>query len=219
MAEIKLQATTGRSLGSGPSKRIRVEGKVPGVVYGLDADPIPVTVEWKPLREALTTDAGLNALIDLTVDGDTRLSIVKELQRDPVRRTVTHVDFELIDPNAPLSMDVPITLVGTSPKLEALKGMVDQLKHTLLVSAAPGSIPNQLEADVSEIELGSTVTVGEIVLPPGVTTPVDPDEVVAQGSATRSTLLLQNPELATEEEGGTADVEGGGEAESADEGE
>jgi large subunit ribosomal protein L25 len=217
--DASLTVETGRETGTRASKRLRAAGKIPGVVYGLGTEPRPVQVEWAELRRALSTDAGLNALIDLTVDGDTRLSIVKELQRDPVRRTVTHVDFELIDPNVALSMDVPIVLVGTAPKLEALKGMVDQLKHTLLVSAAPGSIPNQLEADVSEIELGSTVTVAEIALPPGVTTPVDPDDVVAQGSATRSTLLLQNPELATEEEGGTADVEGGAEAAADDEGE
>jgi large subunit ribosomal protein L25 len=217
--DASLTVETGRETGTRASKRLRAAGKIPGVVYGLGTEPRPVQVEWAELRRALSTDAGLNALIDLTVDGDTRLSIVKELQRDPVRRTVTHVDFELIDPNVALSMDVPIVLVGTAPKLEALKGMVDQLKHTLLVSAAPGSIPNQLEADVSEIELGSTVTVAEIALPPGVTTPVDPDDVVAQGSATRSTLLLQNPELATEEEGGTTDVEGGAEAAADDEGE
>lgn len=110
-------------------------------------------------------------------------------------------------------------LVGESPKLEALRGMVDQLKHTLTVEARPGTIPNQLEADVSELELGTTVQVRDIVLPDGVTTPTDLDDVVAQGSATRSTLLLQNPELATEEEGGTADVEGGGDGGSDDAGE
>ena len=82
-----------------------------------------VTVEWLELRRALNTEAGLNALIDLTVDGSTNLSVVKELQRDPVRRTVTHVDFMLIDRNAPLSVDVPIVLEGEAPKLEAMKGM------------------------------------------------------------------------------------------------
>ena len=70
MAEITLKADTGRTLGTRPSKRLRAEGKVPAVVYGLGSEPVPVTVDWQPLREALTTDAGLNALIDLDVDGD-----------------------------------------------------------------------------------------------------------------------------------------------------
>lgn len=209
--DASLTVETSRETGTRAARRLRAAGKIPGVVYGLGTEAKPVVAEWPDLRKALSTDAGLNALIDLTVDGETRLSIVKELQRDPVRRTVTHVDFQLIDPNAPLTMEVPIVLVGTAPKLEALKGMVDQLKHTLTVQARPGSIPNQLEADISELELGGTIQVAAIVLPEGVTTPTDPEDVVAQGSATRSTILLQNPELATAEEGGTADLEGGGE--------
>lgn len=211
--DASLTVETGRETGTRAAKRLRATGKIPAVVYGLGTEAVPVAVDWPELRRALSTDAGLNALIDLTVEGTTRLSIVKELQRHPVRRTVTHVDFQLIDPDAPLTVEVPIVLVGESPKLEALRGMVDQLKHTLTVEARPGTIPNQLEADVSELELGTTVQVRDIVLPDGVTTPTDPDDVVAQGSATRSTLLLQNPELATEEEGGTADVEGAGEGE------
>ncbi|MFN8041279.1 MAG: 50S ribosomal protein L25 [Acidimicrobiales bacterium] len=214
-----LTVETGRETGTRAAKRLRATGKIPAVVYGLGTEAVPVAVDWPELRRALSTDAGLNALIDLTVEGTTRLSIVKELQRHPVRRTVTHVDFQLIDPDAPLTVEVPIVLVGESPKLEALRGMVDQLKHTLTVEARPGTIPNQLEADVSELELGTTVQVRDIVLPDGVTTPTDLDDVVAQGSATRSTLLLQNPELATEEEGGTADVEGGGDGGSDDAGE
>jgi len=217
--DASLTVETGRETGTRAAKRLRATGKIPAVVYGLGTEAVPVTVDWPELRRALSTDAGLNALIDLTVEGTTRLSIVKELQRHPVRRTVTHVDFQLIDPDAPLTVEVPIVLVGESPKLEALRGMVDQLKHTLTVEARPGTIPNQLEADVSEVELGTTVQVRDIVLPDGVTTPTDPDDVVAQGSATRSTLLLQNPELATEEEGGTADSEGAGEGGSDDAGE
>ena len=76
MAEITLNAETGRPTGSRVSRRLVNSGKVPGVVYGLGSDPTPVTVDWRELRAALTTDAGLNALIDLVVDGDVKLSIV-----------------------------------------------------------------------------------------------------------------------------------------------
>ena len=89
MAEITLTAETGRTTGSRPSNRLRAEGKVPGVVYGLGGDPSPSPSTGGELRHALTTEAGLNALINLEVDGDTQLTIVKELQRHPVRRDVT----------------------------------------------------------------------------------------------------------------------------------
>jgi large subunit ribosomal protein L25 len=189
--DVSLTAETGRPIGSRSSGRLRTEGKVPGVVYGLGSEPIAVTVEWPELRRALTTEAGLNALIDLTVDGTTSLSVVKDLQRDPVRRTVTHVDFMLIDRNAPLTVDVPLNLVGTAPALEAMKGMVDQLLYTLTVKAKPGTIPTAIDVDISSLDLGTQVRVGDIVLPDGVTSDVDPEGPVAQGSATRSTIILQ----------------------------
>src|SRR6478735_1575915 len=124
MAEINLKAATGRELGSSPSKRLRAEGKVPGVVYGLDVDPIPVTVDWKPLREALTTDAGLNALINLDIDGDVALTIVKELQRHPIKGTVLHLDFLRVSADAEISVDVPIVLTGEAEDVERQDGTV-----------------------------------------------------------------------------------------------
>jgi large subunit ribosomal protein L25 len=189
--DISLTAETGRPIGSRESGRLRAEGKVPAVVYGLGREAVAVTVEWPDLRRALNTPAGLNALIELTVDGDTNLSVVKDLQRDPVRRNVRHVDFLLIDRDAPLNVDVPLNLVGTSAKLEAVKGMVDQLVYTLDVKARPGHIPTQIDVDVSEIELNHSVKVGDITLPDGVSTEIDPETAVAMGSPTRSTLMLQ----------------------------
>ncbi len=91
MAEITLTATTGRTTGTRSSRRLRAEGKVPAVVYGLGRDPVAVTVDWRELRTALTTDAGLNALIDLSIEGEgeSQLAIVKDMQRHPIRRTST----------------------------------------------------------------------------------------------------------------------------------
>jgi len=189
--DVSLTAETGRPIGSRAVGRLRAAGKVPGVVYGLGSEPVAVTVDHAELRKALTTEAGLNALIDLTVDGETNLSVVKDMQRHPVRRNVTHVDFMMIDRNAELTIDVPINLVGTAPKLEAMKGMVDQLMYNLTVKAKPGTIPTQIDVDVSGLELNTQVRVSEIVLPAGVTTDVDDDSPVAQGSATRSTIILQ----------------------------
>ena len=88
--DVNITVSTDRPLGSRPSRRLRTEGKVPAVVYGLGEDAVPVTVEWAELRRALTTDAGLNALITLDIDGAQQLSIIKDLQRDPVRRKRCH---------------------------------------------------------------------------------------------------------------------------------
>lgn len=182
MAEIKLQATTGRELGSGPSKRIRAEGNVPGVVYGLDADPIPVTVEWRPLREALTTEAGLNALIDLDVDGETALTVVKELQRHPIRGNVLHIDFLRVSADAEITVEVPIVLEGEAKAVLSENGTVDQLLYALAINAKPADIPNELTVDISSLEINGSIHVSDIDLPAGVSTDVDPEESVVAGN-------------------------------------
>ena len=202
MAEITLKATTGRELGSGPSKRIRAEGNVPGVVYGLDADPIPVTVEWRPLREALTTEAGLNALIDLDVDGDVSLTVVKELQRHPIRGNVLHIDFLRVSADAEITVEVPIVLEGEPRAVLSENGTVDHLLHALSINAKPADIPNELTVDISELEINGSIHVSDITLPSGVSTDVDPEESVAAGNQASTESLPEPTE--GEGEGGEA---------------
>ena len=216
MAEIKLQATTGRSLGSGPSKRVRAEGKVPAVVYGLDADPIPVTVEWRPLRAALTTDAGLNALIDLEVDGAEALTIVKELQRHPIRGDVLHVDFLRVSADTAITVEVPIVLTGEAIKVEQADGTVDHLLFTLPIWAKPADIPNEILIDVSEMELHDAIRVSDLPLPAGVTTELDPEEAVVVAQISTTTLEAEAIEEADAEAAAEQAAEGGGEAPAAE---
>jgi len=211
MAEIKLVTETGRTLGTRPARRLRGEGKVPGVVYGQGADPVSVAVEWKPFRAALTTDAGLNALLNLDIDGDVKLAIVKDLQRHPVTGTVLHVDFLLINRNESISVDVPISIVGEAKGVLNEGGLVEHNLTALTVNAKPADIPNELVVDVSELTMGHTIRVGDIVLPAGVTTDVEPEEAVV-------TTSLASPVEAPEgEEGEAAGGEAGAEAPAADE--
>ena len=113
MAEITLPAATGRTTGTRPSKRLRAEGRVPATVYGLGGDAVSVSVDWRELRGALTTDAGINALINLEIDGHaSELTIVKDLQRHPIRRSVLHVDFLRVSRDVAIEVDVPIVLHG-----------------------------------------------------------------------------------------------------------
>jgi len=208
--DVTLIAETGRPTGSRPARRLRVEGKVPGVVYGLDREPVSVLVPWPELRRALTTEAGLNALITLEVDGSHDLTIVKDLQRDPVRRAVTHVDFLRIDRDAAISVEVPIILTGEAHQVEVEQGIVEQLMHTLLITSKPGSIPSQFEVDISGLEIGGAVRVSDLTLPEGVTTDVEVDEQIAIASATRAA----EAEAAAEGEEGEEGAEGeAGEAE------
>ena len=160
--DVTLTAETGRALGSRSSRRLLRDGKVPAVVYGLDQDTVAVAVEWPSLRAALTTDAGLNALITLEVDGREDLTIVKDLQRDPVRREVVHVDFLRVSRDVEIEVEVPIVLEGHAEKVEREDGTVAHLLFSLSVYAKPGAIPNELTVDVAEMELHDSIRVGDL---------------------------------------------------------
>lgn len=216
MAELVLQAELGRELGSSATRRLRRENKIPGVLYGLGDEPVSVAVAYGELRAALSTDAGLNQLINLDLGGDKALSIVKELQRHPVRDEVIHVDFLRVDPNQELSVEVPIILEGDARKVTDESGMVDQTLFALEVLATPTTIPNELTVDISDLEINESVRVADIVLPAGVRTEVDPEEAVAVGTVTRSTLEAMAADEAAEAgedgEGGAGEGDGGDDA-------
>lgn len=200
MAEITLAAETGRPTGSRSSRRLLATGKIPAVVYGQGADPLAVAVQWHDLRAALTTDAGLNALLSLRVNGERQLSIVKELQRHPTKGTVTHVDFLRIRADELLTVEVPILLEGEAEAVTRESGMVDHVLFALTVQAKPSDIPNELTIDISDMTVGDTLRVSDLSLPEGVSTEVDPDEAVAIAMITRSTLETEAEEAAAEAE-------------------
>jgi large subunit ribosomal protein L25 len=207
--DLTLIAETGRITGSRSSKRLRAQDKVPGVVYGLDLEPVSVLVDRRELRRALNTEAGLNALITLDVDGHEDLTIVKEFQRHAVRRTLEHVDFLRVDRNVSITVEVPITLVGEAKDVEQNQGIVEQLLHALTVQSRPGAIPSHLEADISDLTIGSAVRVGDLTLPTGVSTEVDPEEQIALGSVTRAAMAEDEAEEGAGEAGGEAAADAG----------
>ncbi len=198
MAELVLSTEEGRELGSRSTRRLRREGRVPGVLYGLEQDPMPFSVSYTDLRGSLTTDAGLNALIEIEIGGSKHLSILKDLQRHPIRDEVIHVDFVRVDPNAELSVDVRLTMTGDAKKVRDENGMVDQTMFSLSVLSLPQAIPNELFVDVSDLEINSSVRVGDIALPDGVRTEVDLEETVAVGTVTRSTMEAMAAEAMAE---------------------
>jgi len=201
MADLVLNTEEKTTIGSRSSRRLRRDGKVPGVLYGLGQDPEIFSVNYGDLRGALTTDAGLNALIQLSINGVNQLSILKTLQRHPVKDEVIHVDFVRVDPNQELAVEVPIVLEGVAKKVTDQNGMVDQTMFSLSVLSLPDSIPNELTADVSELEINDAIRVSDVVLPEGVRTEVDPEEAIAVGTVTRSTMESMAAEEAAEVEG------------------
>jgi len=201
MAEIILQAIPRPPQGTRPARRLRNEGKIPGVVYGLGADPIPLTVEWRELRAALITEQGLNAVINLEVEGEQMPTLLKDMQRHPVRRNVLHVDFIRVDLDKTVEVEVAIHLEGEAKRVADDNGVVDQVLTSLLIIAKPADIPSGLTIDISGLEIGSALRVGDIALPDGVTTSVDAEEAVVTASHQVSDAVAAGDDADTTEAG------------------
>jgi large subunit ribosomal protein L25 len=202
MAEVVLAAEVGRPLGSRAVRRLRREGKVPGVIYGHGTDPVPVAVVGRDLRVALTGEAGANQLLSLRTGSGTYLTLAREMQRHPVAQTVTHVDFVIVRRDEVISADVPITLTGEAIEVHHGDGLVEQQLFALTINALPTAIPSAIEADISDLTIGDSVRVSDLVLPEGVTTDVDPDSAVVIG---------QPPRVVVEEEAAEGEAEEGAE--------
>ena len=142
MAEVVLAAETGRPKGSRAARRLRRDGKIPGVIYGHGTDPLPVAVGARELRVALNGEAGANQLLSLDTGSGTYLTLARDLQRHPVAQTVTHVDFVIVRRDEVISADVPITLVGEALEVQHGDGLVEQQMFTLPINAVPAAIPS-----------------------------------------------------------------------------
>jgi large subunit ribosomal protein L25 len=208
MAEITLAAEAGRPTGSGACNRLRAAGRIPAVVYGHGMEPLPISVEGRDLRTALTTAAGLNALLSLDVDGSLHLALAREIQRHPVRHNVTHVDFQIVRRDEIVSAEVPITLIGEAQQVSMNQGVIEQPLISLTVQAVPDRIPNSIEVDISALAIGDTIRVADLPLPEGVSTEIDGDEavVIAQGSAVAAQVAADQELTPTPEEAPVAPV-------------
>jgi large subunit ribosomal protein L25 len=181
MPEITLNAEVGRPLGSSAARRLRAEGKIPGVVYGHGTEPVPVAVVGRELRAALSGEAGTNALLQLKTGEQTFLTLARELQRHPVRGTVTHVDFLIVRRDEVIGTDVPVTLVGEAIEVSHGDGIVDQQLFTLPVRAKPSDIPTAVEVDITELTIGGVIRVADLALPASVETDLDGEVPVVTG--------------------------------------
>ncbi|MFK7916787.1 MAG: 50S ribosomal protein L25 [Ilumatobacter sp.] len=216
MSETILNATTGRETGSSASRRMRTEGRIPGVVYGLGMEPLSISVDRRELRGAVSGGSGLNTILDLKVDGDTYPCIIKDAQRHPVRLNIVHLDFIQVDLTAQIVVSVPIRLEGEAKEVESNNGLIDQIMTEVEVSTTPRNIPDEVVFDVSEMDMDSTIVVGDLAMPDGVTATSDPDAAVVTVSVMRTPVLDAEADAAAEAAEGEAG-EGGDAAPDADE--
>ena len=217
MAQTVVKATEGRTLGTRPSRRLRAEGKLPAVVYGLDKDPQPVAVNYVELRNALSGEAGMNTVLTLDIDGDQQMVLVRSVQRDPIKRVVTHADFIRVESGKKVRVKVPINLVGDASKVTSVGALVEQKRFELEMLVSPESIPLALEADLSALTLENRISVGDLNLPEGSTSLIPENISVAAAVISRAAKMAAEEEELEGEEGeaveGDESGDDGGDAE------
>ncbi len=169
--------------GSRATRRLRREGKVPGVLYGRGGEPLPLSVDARDLRLALQATG---AVIELTLDGKSTPAVLKEVQRHQVRGETTHVDFLRVDLSKPIHAIVPLELTGGDDAPGVREGgILDQQLRELNIEALPNDIPESIELDVSGLEIGGVATLEGVSLPAGVTLLEELEIVVAAVLAPR----------------------------------
>jgi large subunit ribosomal protein L25 len=208
----KITAELRTEFGKGAARRIRREDKVPAVVYGHGNDPIHLTLPGHDTMMALK-HGGANALLELDIDGKTQLALTKQVQVDPVRRVLEHVDFVAVVRGEKVTVDVPIVVVG-----EAVRDtLVVTENSTIQVEAEATHIPESFEVDIAGAEAGTQFLAGSLNLPSGTTLLTDPETLLVNVTAQVEQDLGEEPE-AEAAEGEVADGEAaeGGEGEAAE---
>ncbi len=180
MAEVKLEVTKREASGKGVARRARAAGKVPGVVYGRGMDPVAVEVDRREFIQALQTDAGMNVLLGLKLDGETITTLPRQIQRDPVKGTLLHADFVKVDLTVEVEAEVPVHLIGGEDAPGVREGGV--LEHPLFmvtVRCLPADVPESIDADVSHLNIGDQIRVEDLTSTGKFEFVQEPDIVVA----------------------------------------
>ena len=176
--EVTLRAEPRTSTGKGSARQARMKGRVPAILYGRGMDPTPLAVDSKQISHALHTEAGANVLVNLEIEGGRRfLTMVREVQRHPVRGTLLHVDFVNTDRDVKTHADVAIHITGESQGVRE-GGVIEHHLWDLHVECLPGDVPEAIEVDITALEVGDSLKVSDLTIPAGVTVLTGEDESV-----------------------------------------
>lgn len=215
MSTDKISAAARTEFGKGAARRIRRENKVPAVIYGHGNDPVHVTLPghetWLAIKHG-----GANALLEVEVDGTTHLALTKQVQVDPIRRTLEHIDFIVVRRGEKVSVDIPIQVLGEA----APETLVTVESETVQIEAEATHIPEFLEVSVEGVEAGTQITAADLNLPSGTVLLTDAETLVINVVAAQSAEALEADLEAAEAEAGIERAEpeaAGGEGSASDE--
>jgi large subunit ribosomal protein L25 len=205
MATAQLTATPRTTSGKGPARSLRSAGRIPGVVYGHARQPQALTLDTREFEKLLSHIAAESTVIELSLDGHTTKTLIREIQRHPFKRQILHVDFQELVAGEKVQVNIPIVLLGVPEGVRASGGIMDQTLRELSIRVDPSSIPDHIEVDVTDVQIGHSIHVSELQLPEGVEVLNDAEAPVCVVAAPRA--VVEETAVAAEEVEGEAEPE------------
>ncbi|MEO6444831.1 MAG: 50S ribosomal protein L25/general stress protein Ctc [Gemmatimonadaceae bacterium] len=198
MATASLSASARTDTGKGVARSLRRDGKLPAVIYGHARAPQALSIDARELGRLLEHVSADTTVIELSVDGSVSRTLIREVQRHPVKRAIIHVDFQELVAGEKVTVKVPIVLTGVSIGVRMNGGILTQVLTDLEVSVDPADIPNRIEVDVTEINIGGSVHVSDLAIPAGVEVLTGEADTVLTVSASKATEEVTPVEEETE---------------------
>jgi large subunit ribosomal protein L25 len=184
VAEVKIQAESRSEFGKGAARRIRRDHKVPAVLYGHGSDPVHITLPGHDTMLALKT---ANALLSIELNGDSQLALPKQVQRDPLKGTIEHVDLVIVRRGEKVQVDIAVHVEG-----EAISGaLVVTESPTILVEAEATHIPEGVTVSVEGLDVGAQIHASDLQLPDGTTLVIEPDTLIVNVTAAPTAEQLE----------------------------
>jgi large subunit ribosomal protein L25 len=187
--QAKLTVQTRTQVGRNAIKKVRKEGLIPGVIYGVGQEPINLEVNRRQLSTVLAHSSSENILLELEiVDGDNKrssLAMIQEVQHHPIQRQILHVDFHAVSATEKITAEVPIETIGEPIGVKTSGGLLEHNLRDLEVECLPGDLPDRIEVDVTNLDINQSIHVKDLKLPPGVEAVMDGDLTVVAVSAAR----------------------------------
>jgi large subunit ribosomal protein L25 len=187
--QAKLTVQTRTQVGRNAIKKVRKEGLIPGVIYGVGQEPINLEVNGRQLSTVLAHASSENILLELEiVDGDNKrnsLAMIQEVQHHPIKRQILHVDFHAVSATEKITAEVPIETIGEPVGVKTNGGLLEHNLRDLEVECLPADLPERIEVDVTNLDVNQSIHVKDLKLPPGVEAVTDADLTVVAVSAAR----------------------------------
>jgi large subunit ribosomal protein L25 len=180
--QAKLTAQRRTQVGRNAIKKIKAAGMVPGIIYGSAQEPVNLQINGRELLNVLSHASGENILVELEIlDGDEKqnaLAMIQEIQHHPLQREILHVDFHAVSANETVSAEVPIETVGEAVGVKVHGGLLEHILRYLEVECLPADLPQVIQVDVTNLDVGQSLHVRELKLPPGVEAITDAEQTV-----------------------------------------